>query len=335
MARTEHVGIDLLVEGRTRLLAEYDSFVREGKCDYAKTAHGVSAESLFRRFLRDFLPKKFGVTKGYIITPDLDYDSKHLEEWDIVIYDALESPILHTRRDPEERDDAGKLAIPIEYVRAIIEVKATLNGPSVKSAVDKLLRLQKFPKTFDCDKQQPKGLPNRFTSAVVFYETKVTSATTYSNALTAFEPLFQYGDMDPLFLGGLIIRAQSMPERSGGLVFDWLPDDRRDEMLRKGCEVSRPFGNGTRNGEKPYMVSSGFGLNEFWGFLLDLVYTLNMSNTDKSPETHIGESYGFRDEADWLALFPPVTPHEPLNAKAKPKAQKSDGKTPKKKQKQS
>ena len=179
MPRTEHVGVNLLVEERESLLSEYDIAIRKGKSDPAKTAHGVTAESLFRQFLADFLPKKFGVTKGYIITSHLEYDAKHLEEWDIIIYDALESPILSIRRDKEERDVAGKRAIPIEYVRAVIEVKAALTKSSVTHAVDKLLKLREYPDTFDCANQRPRGFDHRFMAAVIFFETKVTSSALY------------------------------------------------------------------------------------------------------------------------------------------------------------
>ncbi len=60
-----------------------------------------------------------------------------LEEWDIIIYDALESPILFSK-------ESSNQAIPIEYVRAVIEVKATLNPKNAKLATNKIIKLKHF-----------------------------------------------------------------------------------------------------------------------------------------------------------------------------------------------
>ncbi|SRR6266851_307153 len=123
MAKTEHVGLTALDAERSKLLKEYDTAVEQAGDDPVKTEHGVSCEAHFRTFLEQFLPKKYGVTKGYIITPDLNYAGP-LEEWDIIIYDAMESPVLFVRRTKEEEERAGKRGIPVEYVRV---------GPSGKT----------------------------------------------------------------------------------------------------------------------------------------------------------------------------------------------------------
>ena len=110
--------------------------------------------------------------------------------------------------------------------------------------------------------------------------------------------------MHPLFLGGMILRAHNMPERSGTFMFQWMTDEHRDEIVGKGCEVSLPFGNGTRNHERPYMVSGGFGVNEFWGFLLDFVDFLNDTKSDNPAALSIAGNYGFKQNEDWRPLFP-------------------------------
>src|SRR5690606_687581 len=80
----EHIGVGALEAERAKLLSEFDVARAQTDDDSVKTEHGVSAEALFRSFLAQFLPKKFGVTKGYIITPELAYAGP-LEEWDVII----------------------------------------------------------------------------------------------------------------------------------------------------------------------------------------------------------------------------------------------------------
>jgi uncharacterized protein DUF6602 len=40
----------------------------EGLDDAVKTTHGLGAEAVYRDWLEGFLPKRFAVTQGYIIT---------------------------------------------------------------------------------------------------------------------------------------------------------------------------------------------------------------------------------------------------------------------------
>lgn len=145
MAQTEHVGLTALEAEREKLLQEYDAAVLQAADDPVQTEHGVSCEAHFRTFLQQFLPRKYGATKGYIITPDLNYAGS-LEEWDIIIYDAMESPVLFVRQNRDEHEQSGKRGIPVEYVRGIVEVKATLNKPMVTKVTNKLLKLRQFKK---------------------------------------------------------------------------------------------------------------------------------------------------------------------------------------------
>jgi hypothetical protein len=88
MTTSEHVGLTALESERAKLLSEYDTALQQGSDDAVRTEHGVSCEAHFRTFLGQFLPRKYGVTKGYIITPDLAYAGP-LEEWDIIITTRL------------------------------------------------------------------------------------------------------------------------------------------------------------------------------------------------------------------------------------------------------
>lgn len=73
-----------------------------------KVDHGNVAEEIFRNYRARFLPKKYGVAKGHILTHDLTYDGP-LEEWDLIVYDISESPVLFVR---DESGATPRLGIP-------------------------------------------------------------------------------------------------------------------------------------------------------------------------------------------------------------------------------
>ena len=75
---------------------------------------GENREHILREFLGTHLPRRYGVAKGQIVTRD----GKESHSADIVIYDALNTPILYSERTA---------IIPIEGVYGVIEVKSTLS----------------------------------------------------------------------------------------------------------------------------------------------------------------------------------------------------------------
>ena len=139
--RLKHIGVDAFLAERKRLLDAFDQAKSNMTDDPVKTDHGVQAEMIFRDWINSFLPKRFAATKGYIITRRMDYEGP-LEEWDILIYDAIESPVLFYKQAGDNGEP--KRAIPIEYVRGIIEVKATLNNKNAKHVPHKLTHLRHF-----------------------------------------------------------------------------------------------------------------------------------------------------------------------------------------------
>ena len=116
---TGHIGLRPFLAQRQRLLAEFDSLTMEGLDDAVKATHGLGAEAVYRDWLEGFLPKRFAVTKDYIITPN-EQGNPDLQEWDVLIYDQLASPVLFTR----SFDGTKRRAIPVEYVRHVMEVIA-------------------------------------------------------------------------------------------------------------------------------------------------------------------------------------------------------------------
>src|SRR4030066_1964538 len=80
---------------------------------------GENREEILREFLENHLPKRYGVTKGEVITKQ----GNRSHAIDIIIYDAVNCPLLNS----------GKTSIvPIEGVYGIIEVKSSLSKGDFK-----------------------------------------------------------------------------------------------------------------------------------------------------------------------------------------------------------
>lgn len=91
---------------------------------------GENREEILIEFLRNHLPKRYGVTKGEVIIQK----GERSHAIDIIIYDSVNCPVLY----------AGKTSIlPIEGVYGIIEVKSTL---SKNEALDALSKVESFKK---------------------------------------------------------------------------------------------------------------------------------------------------------------------------------------------
>jgi hypothetical protein len=296
MTTSEHVGLTALESERAKLLSEYDTALQQGSDDAVRTEHGVSCEAHFRTFLGQFLPRKYGVTKGYIITPDLAYAGP-LEEWDIIIYDAIESPVLFVRQTRDENERAGKQGIPIEYVRAVVEVKATFNADMATKAAAKLLRLRQLAELPPGRSPKNKNvLSSSFRAFAVFFETKVDSSQEYQNALSALTALWR-PEPTIAFRDALILRAPNHPDSSARIFSMWTGNPDLASLLAEGCETSQPLP--CYDPEMfAYAVSGGFGRNEFWEYMISMVYALNGDDIEQlsSPEYLTG-GYGIRPDS--------------------------------------
>lgn len=265
MDRFKHIGVDAFQTMRKKLLYDYEVAKDQTHDDAAKVEHGNVGESVVRNWLEEFLPKRFGVCKGYIITKNLDY-SGPLEEWDIIIYDALESPILFNR-------DAKK-AIPIEYVRGVIEVKSTLNNKSAKKAEQKLRKLQKFIGENN-SQEYPDFLTIPFITAMIFFEIDAKNFKQYRASLDSIAKVYQQDKLLP-FMGALVLKSSKNPNHSGYLnaVFGDAP------VLKEPVfEMSTPFKYSTD--DFGYFGAFGFGVNSFPEFIFDLLLFLKGEKTNK------------------------------------------------------
>lgn len=92
---------------------------------------GENREEFLIDFLKTHLPKRYGVTKGEVITKE----GLRSHAIDIIIYDALNCPVLY----------AGKTSIlPIEGVYGIIEVKSSLSKTEFDDAAGKITLFKKL-----------------------------------------------------------------------------------------------------------------------------------------------------------------------------------------------
>ena len=92
---------------------------------------GENREHILRDFLANHLPKKYGVAKGEIVTKD----GQHSHSADIVIYDAVNCPILYSEKTA---------IIPIEGVFGVIEVKSSLSKAEFVGAARQIESFKKL-----------------------------------------------------------------------------------------------------------------------------------------------------------------------------------------------
>jgi hypothetical protein len=109
---------------RKNILAEFDKIREQIENRPVKTAHGVGVEAYLRKWLAEFLPKKYSVTSGYIIPTLYNDAGVTLYHYDIIIYNVLEAPVLWTEGNEDNSEQGKYRAIPAEHVVAVYEVKA-------------------------------------------------------------------------------------------------------------------------------------------------------------------------------------------------------------------
>ena len=291
MARFLHVGADAFLAQRDNLLARYDNAKRQASDDPVKTEHGVVGEAIVREFLQEFLPKKFGVTKGYIITHNLQYEGP-IEEWDIIIYDKLESPVLFVRDAPESTKPGQRLAIPVEHVRGVVEVKATFRPDMAKRMCEKLLKLKSFVGVEE-SAAYPKFLKNPFVCTGIFFETDVANPSEFRAALDQLISLTPGGDAPSL--GFLILRSQNAPDH--GAYLRHLRSETSIPSMGDDCSTEFSFPDGSYGRLSCF---GGWGVNYFPWFMFDLVASL-MGNLNPGM---LSSFYGFHLGAPSSNLFP-------------------------------
>lgn len=176
-----------------------------------KVEHGNVAEAKFRKWLSDFLPKRYGVTSGYIIS-QADIGAEKINHFDVIIYDQLNCPILWRDYSPDKTEEGQSKAIPVEYVHGVLEIKSTLNTKSIKEGLLKLEQLTPFLRSVDSEEEKYKVyLPKNFFSCLVFFELdkKKRKNPTFLKNLV----FHQRG-----FYGAVILSAEDLEKKYTGIV---------------------------------------------------------------------------------------------------------------------
>jgi hypothetical protein len=158
----------------------------------------------FRKRLSGFLPKRYAVTSGYIVSSGLRSKDK-IPHFDVIIYDYLESPVLWIEDNPDSSEQGWSLAIPVEYVRAVLEVKSALCTKPVKDAIEHLSDLRPLMQAIDQPSERYKlHLSAKFCCGVVFAELRRQDASSD----LALRAMVNGGISLRGFFGGIVLRGE-------------------------------------------------------------------------------------------------------------------------------
>lgn len=188
---------------RKEMLDAFDRARDKATAHEVEVFHGRVAEAELRKWLSTFLPKRYGVTSGYVVSPGLKSDEK-TPHFDVIIYDQFESPVLWVEDSPDSSPQGRSLAIPSEHVRCVLEVKARFTPTTAADALAHLKDLLPLMRGIDNPQERYKlHLPATFCCGMVFFDLKEKDR--FSEA--ALSSLI--GDVQLRgFFGGVILRGE-------------------------------------------------------------------------------------------------------------------------------
>jgi hypothetical protein len=198
---------------RKDILVELDKILEQTENRPIQVAHGQGVEAFLRKWLSEFLPKKYGVTSGYII-PDLYTDSFKLFHNDIIIYNQLDSPILWTEGNYDQSEQGKYRAIPAKHVMAVYEVKSRLTKANVKDAINKLNETKDFKTQFN----------PLYSCGMIFIDLKESD----NNKESIIKELIKGKDIHG-FRGGMILRYEGDTTSTGIIRFFDIEEEKSDD----------------------------------------------------------------------------------------------------------
>lgn len=199
---------------RKVMLDNFDKAKIYSKGHKVETSHGNDAEAEFRKWLSNFLPKRYAVTSGYIISSGIQ-DKERFPHFDVIIYDYLNSPILWIEDSPDKSKQGASMAIPAEYVKGVIEVKSAFNNTSVNKGIKHLSELKNLMSGFDSPEEKyKKYLPKDFFCCLAFFELREND----KNDTKVLTSLFK-GYSLRNFLGCAILRGEGHKKEATGQTF--------------------------------------------------------------------------------------------------------------------
>lgn len=109
--------------------------IRQGFSEHRPSA-GANRENLVEKFLKEHLPKRFGVSTGLIFS----HDGMFSNQADLVVVDDQNNAPLY----PENRNKLW----PVEAVYALIEVKTNLSPSDLADAIGKGRKFKRLQRKF-------------------------------------------------------------------------------------------------------------------------------------------------------------------------------------------
>ena len=212
---SEQSGWSQFTTQKRKLVSDFQIFKDMGENRPTETDKGRYAEALFRGWLEQFLPARYGVTSGYIISqrdsmvPRSALKGK-LRHYDVIIYNKLDSPILWTEISPDHSMSGRIRAIPVEYVHGVLEVKATFNIKNIADAFKKLDELAPFLGVDEANEGYKRYLPANFCMGMIFFELPEKDAKL--QLLNKLVPT----NLLRGFFGGAILSAEGVNSRNTG-----------------------------------------------------------------------------------------------------------------------
>ena len=243
---------------RHEMLAAYDSARSKSKVHEIETYHGNVAEAEFRRWLSDFLPKRYGVTAGYIISQGVKSGEK-LPHFDVVIYDALNSPVLWIEEDADTSMAGRSMAIPAEYVLGVLEVKASLTSANVTKAIEHLGDLVPLLGGVDDPSERYKiYLPQQFFCGLVFFELRKSEEYSEAVLKNLLGALALRG-----FIGGVVLRGEGHANAVTGKL----------EILRSDKPIELTFDKSKRSLLQVIQMSGSIRVTDTLHFSTSLMWS--------------------------------------------------------------
>ncbi len=95
---------------------------------------GGQREEAIRRFLTEKLPKRYGVSKGFVVSSE----GIQSDQCDVIIYDADSTPIFYA--------DINQEVFPIETVYCVIQVKSRLTPTTLDEAIKNIKSFKEVPR---------------------------------------------------------------------------------------------------------------------------------------------------------------------------------------------
>jgi hypothetical protein len=119
---SQRISLAKILESHSRWLTHAFEETKALKLGFDR---GTGREEALRRFLRDHLPKRYGVDSGFVVNSH----GMQSNQTDIVIYDALSCPVFSMETDKTRN------AFPIEGIYGTIGVKSTLTPKAFKEEI--------------------------------------------------------------------------------------------------------------------------------------------------------------------------------------------------------